>query len=284
MKHLWILLSFLSLEMMAQQAELLNTNTVKTQARFNLAQAKLESASDPSGLSLVFDSHELIINYELPPLGEDGQYYSVLPAIRLNGEDLFLHIHQDFRGDFGSPLQSGTKQMRWIHLLSRYVQLEGVLEVNLVVEKWGKPILPYDCSLGEPKFTIKQRRPYHIAAGVGLVSLGLGQLYHRQSEDIYDNDYANASTLAEAEPFYDDANKKHKTYLVLTYSGAAILLADAALFLIRRTKYKEQKKLYERFCANNSISLRPEVSPIPSNASLGLTLSWNFTKPFKSKP
>ncbi|PHN00894.1 hypothetical protein [Flavilitoribacter nigricans] len=227
-----------------------------------------------SNLQIAVDNGDITIGYELSDLEED-QYYEVLPVIKLNGQRLLLAA-DEFRGDFGRPLSPGTKKITWLNPLERYINLSGELEVELRVNQWGEQEFPYDCELGEPTFTGRQKRPYLLAAGLGAASIGAGQLFRNRRDDTYDQ-YQSSETLAEATPYYEDANSQHHTYLILTWAGAGILAIDAAMYLIRQNKYKKDLRNYETYCNPNRIGFQPVIElPARSmhpNGSVGFKLT-----------
>jgi hypothetical protein len=259
MKLIIFLFVSLPLLTMGQKSEILATSTQTAKAQINLAKGLVEGMTSADDIQLSLQNGELSIQYMLPELGDAGRYYELLPIIKLNGEDLLLNPHEALRGDWNQPLTPGAKRLLWINLQSQYVQLEGELEIVLTNHLWGERKLPYDCSKGVPKFSTKQKLPYYIAAGVGAASLGLGQVFRKQSQDIYDNDYLAASTLDDANPLYDDANSKHHMYLTLTYIGATILVADVTLYLIRQRKYKKNKELFDTYCTKPEIGMQSSL-------------------------
>ena len=273
-------LLFMSLPfwVLGQNTEELGAVVQTARAQINLAEGRLSEATSAENVRLELQYGELSVFYQLPELGEEGRFYEVEPAIRLNGRELLLVPSEEFRGDWGRPLTPGARRLLWIDLPARYIQLQGELEMVLTVRRWGERKLPYDCSLGEPRFTARQRLPYYLAAGLGAAAIGAGQIFREQSQRIYDRDYSNSETLEEASPLYEDANNKHHTYLILTYAGAGVLAADAALYLIRRRRYKKNMEWYEQYCRENSLSFRPaaEWPSAGKEASVGLKMTWTF--------
>lgn len=261
-----------------QKVEVL-TNQVKTvSAQINLAKGQLASVSSSENIKLNLQNEQLIIEYYLPELSEEGRFYEIIPSVQLNGEGLTLVPFKAFRGDWNQDITPGNKKIVWVNLLQEYTQLEGTLELKLIVNQWGERKLPYDCSLGMPTFTSKQRMPYFLAAGIGALSIGAGQLFKNKSQDVYTNDYLPSSTFNQASPFYDDANKKHQTYLLLTYVGVGILAADITLFTIKYRKFKQNKKLYDEYCKTPDIGTLSNlnISTGLVSGAPGMKLTLNF--------
>ena len=287
MKTLTQLTILFFLPLLAQtQPEVLNTSSQTTRATINLAADELtplaaapgntQSAIEAMELSLV--NGEVLLRFSLTPL-EAERYYRTDIAVRLNGQDLPL-TSDEFRGDIGEPIAAGMRSITWINLLDRYINLEGELSVALKVEEWGVKVLRFgvDCN-DPPTFTSKQRLPYYIAAGVGVASIGVGQLFKQQSDDVYQNQYLQSETLEQAQDPYNDANGKHHTYLVMTWAGTAILVVDVAWYIYREVRYKKRQKVFEENCDGNALNLKPIFempSPTQPYGQAGVQLKWNF--------
>ncbi|HKK87960.1 MAG TPA: hypothetical protein VJ917_03860 [Saprospiraceae bacterium] len=231
-----------------QKLEVIANQILSHTAEIDLAQGELKSVNTTNGINLRLEYGQMHISYSLPTLEEEGRYYQVIPSIQFNGKELPLILFESLRGDWGQDLNPGKKEIIWINLIQEYKQLEGDIRIDLEINQWGQRKLPYNCDLGQPEFTSRQKLPYYLAAGVAAASIGVGQLFKNQSQDIYSENYLTASSFAEASPFYEDANNKHQTYLLLTYAGVGILVADITLFSIRQHKYKRSKKLYDEYC------------------------------------
>lgn len=251
MKHFFFLLIIINVPIrgLSQPIEILNTSVQTAQGRIDLVANEINNMESVHGIRLDLKYGELSITYQLPTL-ENDDFFEVIPSIKLNNKELIFLPHEEFRGDWSQPLKSGNKQLLWINLPYQYIQLKGLLEIKLTIHRWGKRKLPYDCSLGIPKFSNQQKRPYYYAAGVGVLAIGAGQIFRQQSKNIYGDNYAPSVTLTEASPFYEDANRKHHTYLILTYVGAGILASDITLFAIRYRKHQRNKKQYEQYCGD----------------------------------
>ena len=269
------------------QLKILDSSTQTISSRVDLTRSELASGTisgAPSeyiaDLQLSIENGDILINYRLSAL-EEGQFYEVLPLIRLNGQRLLLAA-DEFRGNFGRPVPSGTQQIVWLNPQERYINLSGQLEIELRVNQWGEQESPYNCALGAPTFNNKQKRPYLLAAGVGITGIGLGQLFKQSRNDNYDQ-YQNAGALADATPYYEEANRHHHTYLILTWAGVGILAADAVLYLIRQNKYKRELKYYETYCRPNSIGLQPVLELPNGDLSPGGSIGLKLTLPIHGK-
>lgn len=267
LQPLLILLLFLPFLALAQP-QVLSSSSQSIKGSIDLISDKLTTEGTTgstnakiSKLELAVQNGDIVITYQLAALEED-HFFEILPTIKLNGQQLLL-AKDEFRGDLGRPVPPGSRQIIWLHPLERYVNLEGELEVEITANDWGEQILPYDCALGEPTFTAKQKRPYVLAAGLGVASIGASLLFKKQRDDAYDT-YLGSS-LENSEENYKDANSKNHTYLILLRSGIGILAADAVLYLIRQGKYKKDLKNWETYCKPDGIGFRPVIE-LPDNA------------------
>ncbi|MCB0633242.1 MAG: hypothetical protein R2824_23330 [Saprospiraceae bacterium] len=262
MKKLFLFLLLILSGRAYAQMEILESAAPKVTSVINLIQEGITpgivegATAKISQLQLSIEKGDVVLSYQLPVL-EDDQFYEVMPQIKLDGKALII-APDEYRGDLGRTVAPGSRRIIWLNPLERYVNLTGQLEVQLLVNIWGERQKPYDCSLGSPTFTAKQRLPYLVAAGVGVASVGVGQLFRKQKETTYD-DYINADTKTASDPIYLDANSKNHTYLILTWTGTAILAADAVLYLIRQKRYKRNLNYYETYCKSGSTSFQPLI-------------------------
>lgn len=281
MKNLLTLFLMLSLASTKTDAQvsLLYEEEYTVEANINLAKDQLTEIVSKNAVNLELSNGELMIHF---PLKENvrQEFYKVDLEISIDGEALSL-MEENLDGDFGDHViskKNETQKITWMQLVDSYQQLNGQLLIKIKAELWGKPLVLVDCNK-PPTFTFKQQMPYAIAGGVGLLAIGAGQYFKIKSRDTYDDEYLNAQNLEEAIPLYDNANSDHHAYLVLSYAGSAVLVADAVWYLIRKGKYKKQLRIYEKFCNKISLSVEPMIElPIDPNgdSATGLRLSFNF--------
>ncbi|MCB9263768.1 MAG: hypothetical protein H6558_01935 [Lewinellaceae bacterium] len=269
------------------QPELLSTHTQSIRAGIDLVAEQLSDintsmpgpGSNLIGLDLAVRNGELAIRYNLADLKENEAYYNTSLAVKLNGRALFPTPDQ-FRGAIGRVESGGEHTITWINLMEEYLVLEGTLEVTLTAEVWGKRILLYgvDCN-DPPEFTSRQRRPYYLAAGLGAVSIGAGQLFKQRRDDIWDNEYLTSQTTEEADTPYKNATTNHQTYLVLSWAGSALLAGSTVLYIIRQTRYQKRRQVYEENCRQNAIGLEPVIG-FPSGNTPGGQAGFKLTFSF----
>ncbi len=270
------------------QPQVLNSSSRTFRATVNLAAGQLSdqqlsagtATSDLEDLSLQLRNGDIIVSYRLKNPDDREDFYLTALTATLNGVPLPA-APEFLSGDVGTPLTSGgQRQITWSGLLEKYVNLEGELTITLTAERWGELQLPVDCD-NPPSFTSKQRVPYYIAAGLGAAAIGIGQIFRAQRDDKY-QEYENTRNYDAATPIYNDANSKHHTYLILTYAGAGIIVADAVLYIIRQSRYKKKLRLYQEFCNQSNLTLAPEVEiPMsqaigPSQGKIGFRLTYSF--------
>jgi hypothetical protein len=267
------------------QVQLLSTSSRTARAMIDMAAGQLSKSTDegePShfqSLELSVSNGELVIQFELAEHTDKGYYEMKGMEVLIDGQPLLLEPEQII-GETGKIPTGGRKKLVLAQLLERNVTLKGSLMVTMTIASYGERKLPFgiDCS-APPTFTAKQRLPYYLAAGAGAACIGLGQYYRIQSQDVYENDYKNAATLQEATPYYEDANGKHHTYLILTYGGSALLVADAVLYFIRDRNYRKKTELYKEYCGGTSFLLEPIIET-PSlrnpDGQAGIRFTLNF--------
>ncbi|MFK7808288.1 MAG: hypothetical protein AB8F74_10850 [Saprospiraceae bacterium] len=257
------------------QVNLLQAEEHILQANINLAKDELSAIQSNSKATIALKDGELNIYFPVKPNNAD-QFYNVNVSITLDGQEI-NPMEEGLTGFIGSKLSTeieGRKSIIWTNLVDTYKQLKGKLEVKINVELRGALQMTIDCN-NPPTFTRKDKMPFLIGAGVGLLSIGAGQIFKDRRDDIYDNDYLNSSSTEESEPFYDDANGNHHAYLILSYTGAAILITDAVWYFVKRGKYKKQLKIHKKFCNGNEVTLRPmiqlPVQTAPATSGIRLT-------------
>ncbi len=276
MRDLNLLIAFLGMPViLLAQIQEIGTVTRSLNAKIDLAAAELMEVTGDIDLEIQFG--ELILTYELPDPGKE-KFYEIDCRVLINGEALNLFPEQIRQGQADGP--RNLHMILLSGLLDRFINLKGHLQIEVHAKLMGDfgKIYGIDCSAPKPEFGARQQTPYYIAAGVGIAGIALGQLYRSQRDDIYDNEYLNASSLGEAQPLYEKANARHHTYLILTYAGSAVLVIDTIVYFIRRAKHKKNVKLWES-CPGNRLSLNPIIElPMRSNANgqVGMAFTLSF--------
>ncbi len=269
------------------QIQLLSSSQGRSTAVIKIAEGQLvqEGSSQIQGsalqsMGLTLHHDDLLIEYTLSS-GKSKEIYRVDFQASLNGSPLNIHA-EDLLGDFhkDTPASAGQKRIVWTNLLDRYYVFEGTLELTLKVELWGEPTLPFGIECGEvPTFSSKQRLPYYLVAGLGAATIGLSAVIGADAKKIYEEDYLQQRFEQAAEPFYEEANNKRHTELLLRYAGIGILIGDAALFFYRNIRQRKKVDAYNEFCGSNRISISPmyqsNATPIEGE-QLGLKLSYTF--------
>lgn len=221
---------------------------------------------------------ELHIQYRFKESAPEN-YYNLNLQVFLDDKDM-TPFGQEISGHIGERMKPSEGQLNviiWKDILENHLNLQGKLNITLTAEMWGKPVLPYGISCDEvPQFT---NQWMHLAgAGVGASAIGIGFILDRNSQDKYDNEYLSATSLEQAQPIYDDANKQRHTGIILKYAGAGILIADVVVYAIRAIKHKKRMKAYDEFCNPKSLTLKPDIQLDQSANSnhVGMKLSFNF--------
>ena len=271
------------------QVQRLSQYTHEVSAEIELVEGRLDvspgSIGTPSLVetsSMTLENGDLIIDYRLSTLGKD-QYYKVNFEASVDGQEIKVY-REDLMGSISEEIRGEgnlDEQVRWMNLLDRYIDLSGSLTIELQVELWGLPTLPYGIVCGEPPtFTLKQKLPYIITAGVGVGALGASYIFNKKANDVYDNDYLTQNFQESAEPFYQEANDHHQKSLIFRYAGAAILITDAALYIYRSIRHGKKVDAYREFCNDGStFRIEPVVelnNSLTSRSQMGLKFTYNI--------
>ncbi|MCB0566909.1 MAG: hypothetical protein KDD01_21290 [Phaeodactylibacter sp.] len=219
---------------------------------------------------------DLAINYRLEPVLTNQEYRIFLAANTEHSGQLVIppeHLEGIVEGI--RPAEESLLQLVWTDFLEQVFDPTGKIEITIRAELWGR-YSPIDCSQ-PPLFGSREKWPHLIGAGAGLAMIGAAVLFKQKSNQIYDNDYLPELNQDIAQPFYDDANSKHHAFVILTYTGITVLAADALWYLLHRSRFNQQLKLYRQFCSGNSLSLQPHFEIAPANqSSAGARLVYNF--------
>ncbi len=274
------LLILMSNQTILAQVNLLKSEQHTIEGNINLINDQLSDIKSSSTATLALKNGELEIMFPTRKT-TNQQFYSIQMEATLNGVPLSIS-EENLHGFYGPNLMAladGVKNVLWMNIIDKHQQLDGKIKVTITSELRGQLEVPIDCD-NPPVFTKKQKLPYLIAGGVGVAAIGVGQLFKAKSNSTYDDDYLTAQTFAEAQPKYESANSDHQTYLILTYAGSTILVADLVMYLIRNGKHKRQMRLYKKFCNGNSLSVSPMIELPSNNASntgaSGLHFTLNF--------
>jgi len=270
------------------QTQLLNSSRARMSALINMAdgQMDIQNAGQIQGsiirsASVRLEYDDLIIPFRLQS-GREGDEYQITIQARLDGEIVQIHP-EDLSGRFQEKIiasEAGDHEIIWRGLLDRYYDFTGQLEITLLVELWGKPILPFGVDCDQiPTFSSKQKMPYYAAAVVGFVSVGLSIVIGKEAQQVYDDNYLTQNFDQSAEPYYLDANDKRHTALLLRYAGITVLVADTALFLYRKSRHKKKLDTFNEFCGNRQVLVSPifeSTSSAVAGSQLGIKLVYHF--------
>ncbi|NND35025.1 MAG: hypothetical protein HKN76_20735 [Saprospiraceae bacterium] len=270
------------------QNQLLSSSRSTIVAQIDIAdgQLEMEQAAQIQGvliqsLSPQLQNDDITFSFQLQE-GKEEEEYRINIRAMLDGAVINIK-QEDLLGDYQDRIPaSGSqgKEIIWSGLLDRYYDFRGRLEVILSVELWGQPTLPFGVRCDEvPVFDGRQKLPYYIAAGAGLAALGISFVIGSEAQKIYDDDYLSQNFEQAAEPFYQDANDKRHTALLLRYGGIAVLVADAAVYFYRRDRHKKKLATFSEFCGNAPVSVRPvyeRTSEALAGSSIGLKFAYRF--------
>lgn len=230
-------------------------------------------------LNLELKNGELIINYQLDKT-DRGDFYEVALQASLGDVDIPIRPSQ-LIGDIGGMIETSASQnfkIVWPNFYDQFLKLEDQFSVSLsatYVEKLK--VAGLDCD-NPPQFGIKQQWPFLATLVVAGGAIGAGQYYKGLSDDTYNNQYLSASSLSEANPLYDKANKEHQQYLILSYSGAALIAGDMIWYIVRSARHQKRLKLFDEYCKQGqTLNIDPIFSPGIGQASPSTQLRLTFS-------
>lgn len=126
-------------------------------------------------------------------------------------------------------------------------------EYKLVIER--SLMENIDCSKPEPKFDVSQQWPHFAIAAASIISIGIGNIYLNQRDDLYDSyqqDWINGYTTQLADPNFLEAKKYNKKASAWINSGLAVLSADIVIYSYRWMSFNKKKNLFKKFCESQS--------------------------------
>ena len=101
----------------------------------------------------------------------------------------------------------------------------------------------------------KKNIGHWIFAGIGLGLTGYGLSEQQKADDLYNEQYLSQTSRSAGTEFFNEANDTHKKGANLIYAGAAVLLTDAIVFVIKKRKRKKNAAL------DKKLSLRSSYTP-----------------------
>ena len=286
LRHLLLFIPLIHAGITAGQNQLLNVSQARISAQIDVDDGQLEVNESPPiqgsivrSLSLALENDDLRMSFLLQQ-GKPADEYRLKMQVTLNGSSVQVY-DEDLLGDYlqrFSAAQGGEKSIIWTGILDRYYMFEGSLVITISTELWGKPALPFGVDCDElPTFSSKQKFPYYLAAGVGAATIGISAIISADAQKIYDENYLKQLWEPTAEPFYEDANNKRHTGLILRYAGIAILAGDAALYIYRSIRHRKKMDAYNEFCSGSEISISPLIRrDFLAGSQTGLRLTYIF--------
>jgi hypothetical protein len=204
----------------------------------------------PAILDIRIVESDLILEYEDLPANET--WYDVTLSIRLPDGQILNAPPEFSREQTGQPK---SKLKTWPDA-TEYLQPTNTA-YSLLINRTQMGLV--NCEAIRPAFSLKQKMPYYSAAGVGLVLVGIGQVYRAQQNDYY-RTYEAAWADGSPRPLANDdprqkALKSKKAFQICTWAGIGLLAVDATLFSIKRQKTKKKQQVYDQFCLSPAIQI-----------------------------
>jgi hypothetical protein len=231
----------------------------------------------PRIVAVRLDDADLVVIYEAEPLKND-QSYNLSMRLSIAGEQ--IRPAPNFLQE-GKVVSDKTTQrsLIWPDAAEDFLKPGNACTLYVKRSRMGA----VNCSGVRPEFTLGKKLPHFAAGGVGLVLVGLGQVYQKQANDAYTQYHTlweQGKLKTDAEQFYADATSKNKSANLCTYSGLAILGADLIWYALRRAKTKRSQTVYDQFCGQKTSYIR--IDPIwqlpagPAPGIAGMQLKFTF--------
>ena len=246
----------------------INTNTFQISDKF------------PSVRSLAIQDGDLILTFTISKKNYkyNPDIIQIIGLIVPEGkmiEPLDYKLKVDDSDISGSSLPHGIRI--WQDVTEDMIRNDQ--EYRLIIERGIADVV--DCQAAKPVFGSREKWPHLAFAGLGLVSIGVGQIYKNQMNDEY-NQYKNAwidgEVKDEAQQYYNKAEKSQSQAEIWTYTGMAIIGIDLILYTYRWYTTKNKQKKWDEFCAPNrtvgiNISAEPNITGTMTT-SLGISVQF----------
>lgn len=224
----------------------------------------------PTLIALRLEGSDLVLEYQ-PRKAADILSYDITLRLQLADGQIINPLAYEISN---AEQAGGIRRLVWLDAAEHLPDFSAGYSLLVRRSLMGA----VNCEGRRPTFSLKKKVPHYAAGGVGLVLIGLGQVY-RDQRDGYYSDYQK--NWVEGLPVPDETNNFQKTAVekdrnarICTWTGLAILGVDALLFTWRGQKIKKKQKVYDKFCGTStSFNLRPVWMP-GTGLGLGLSCSW----------
>lgn len=266
MRYYLTLTLFFIFSIAASGQNKLKSETVKDTAIISL-QANLNFAKDevtdfkffPSekiikNVTLELRAGDIIINYELDRK-KKGAYKIYLEEIKnLSTDSIFFIKPENLYGDFGNAISKSRTTQKQIIIANtpdndNIKWLNGEIQIKMQVQHYVTVVgnRAYDCNAPEPQLHLKDFTIEMIVSSVGIGTLITGYVIDGNSDRLYE-DYINSDNKTEADPIFNEANKKHQRALVTKAIGAGIITGVIISTVMKFYNHRQDKKYYNRYC------------------------------------
>jgi len=249
----------------------ITTQNGKLELRTPTATEVFNSKKDfPTLIALRLEGSDLVLEYQ-PQKTADILSYDITLRLQLADGQTINPLAYELSN---VEQAGGTSRLVWLDAVEYLPDFSAGYSLHVRRSLMGA----VNCEGRRPTFSLKKQLPHYAAGSVGLVLVGLGQVY-RDQRDTYYSDYQK--NWADGLPVPDDKNNKQKTAVeknrnasICTWTGLAILGVDALLFVWRGQKIKKKQRVYDKFCGTStSFNLRPVLMP-GAGLGLGISCSW----------
>lgn len=202
----------------------------------------------PALQSLSIQDGDLVLEYH-PRHSGDALSYRLDLQIQLPDGSLYTAQAHEMKDE---AVSQDLRKVTWMDAMEYFPDFTQSYRLNVRRSLMGA----VNCEVGRPSFSLKKRLPFYAAAGVGIVFIGLGQVYNAQSDDYYAS-YQQRWKDGLPEPGATEnplriAQKKSKDAIVCSWVGIGILGLDAAFYAWKAGKIKKKRKIFDKFCSDSS--------------------------------
>ncbi|MDO8368733.1 MAG: hypothetical protein Q7T20_18180 [Saprospiraceae bacterium] len=223
----------------------------------------------PTLLALRLEASDLVLEYQ--PRKSTDMASNLTLRLQLPDGQQLSPLPYEFSDVETSP---GMRRLVWLDAAERLPDFSATYVLHVRRALMGA----VNCEGPRPAFTLKKQLPHYAVGGVGLVLVGLGQVYRNQRDDRY-ADYQQR--WQDGFPAPDESNsplnaakEKDRNARICTWTGLAVLGIDALLFARRSLNFKKKQRVYDKFCGTTtSLNLRPVII-LGSGLGMAISCHW----------
>lgn len=235
----------------------------------------------PIVTAIVLLESDLVLTY-LPGNTKNGRSYEINLGLRAPGGDSIAPKPYEWPETRPAVPGQESLQMVWLDFAEHLSEFGS----NFTLYVARTLLVTVNCAAPRPAFNLPKQLPHFAAGAAGAALIGLGQVYNQQKKEAYRqyrNSWAAGDSREAAEnPFFQTAAEKRKAARVCTYTGWALLGADALWYALRWIRFRQRQREYDRFCgkpAFSTLQLHPAVLPQSPFPGIGISFTFSNARP-----